>query len=110
MKTILIGSAAAVGLLASTAMAEPVKLGSAQLTDVTAGLLDGFNVAFVNNLNFGDYKSFTVPGEGDGGGDDFTIPTMGGFGSGGAPNVGSTLLRQFAVGHVDVEVNEGPPT
>ena len=29
-------------------MAEPLKLGDAQLTSVTAGLLDGSNLAFVN--------------------------------------------------------------
>ena len=49
MKTIVITSAAALGLLASAALAEPVELGSAQLTDVTAGYLDGFNIDRINN-------------------------------------------------------------
>lgn len=78
MKTVLVAATAALGLLASTAAAEPVKLGDAQLTGVTAGFLgwsrggeDGqtaFAVIQQIAINVGDVYG-TSPGNGDNGND-----------------------------------------
>jgi len=95
---VLITAATAIGLLVSPAMAEPVKLAPAQLTAVTAGLLDGSNVAFVISTNFGDVGGGTIadPPEGSTNTVSFDV-------SGGPANnsinpslitLGSTLLNQ----------------
>jgi hypothetical protein len=116
MKTLLVATTAAVGLLASPAMAEPVKLGAAQMTDVTAGLLwaEGniFNFVQQAAANSGDVNgSDGRHGNGYGGGYGFvptvTVPetrdgsemTDGGF------EVEDNLSPTFGAGNAAVLVN-----